>query len=88
MNNFDIPGGSVVSHDGTSVERTRYTAIANLTDAHDIVRWMHDPTPRLVDLATTDLTTAPRQVPMPSGSWLELQVWSGPSSHDVRSPTR
>ena len=73
INNFDIPGGSVVSHDGTSVEHTRYTTIANLTDGHYIVRWMHDPTPRLVDLSKTDFTTGPRQVPMPNGSWLELQ---------------
>ena len=74
MNNFDIPGGSVVSADGTSLEHTRYTVVANLTDPRYIVRWMHDPTPRLIDLATTDFTRGPRQAPKPSGTWLEMHV--------------
>lgn len=74
MNNFDIPGGSVVSADGTSVEHTRYTVIANLHDSHYIVQWMHDPTPRLIDLNTTDFDTGPRQTPLPNGNWLPMSI--------------
>lgn len=74
INNFDIPHGTVVSTDGTAVEHTRYTTIANLTDGHYIVRYSSDPTPRLVDLGRTDFTGEPRQVSMPGGTWLALEV--------------
>lgn len=74
MNNFDIPPGSVVEGEAATPEYTRYTVLANLTDGHYIVRYMADPTPRLVDLTKTDFTTGPRQIDMPSDSWHDIEV--------------
>jgi len=74
MNNFDIPEGSVRTSDGSSVERTYWTSVSNLRDLHYVIRSFEDPTPRLIDLASTDFSAGARQVPLPTDGFVEMSL--------------
>ena len=75
MNNFDIPMGSVRSQDGSAVEHTQFTSIANLGDLRYIIRTEENPTPHRIDLSGVDLSTGPlRQLDMPTGGFADLSI--------------
>jgi len=76
INNFDLPRGFVRDGDGGAVEdATLWTTIANLTDRRYIVRGIDDPTPLAIDLAATAFDgAAPRQVPIPTGTFAALAI--------------
>ena len=75
MNNFDIPKGSVVTTDGSSIEHTQFTSISNLRDLHYVVRTEQNFTPYRIDVKAVDLSPGPvRQLDFPSGDFAELTI--------------
>jgi choloylglycine hydrolase len=78
LNNFDIPVGMMTGVGATGIEQddqTKWSSIASLTAARYIVRTQDDPTPVVVDLATTDFTgPAPRQLDLAPGTFRPVTV--------------
>jgi choloylglycine hydrolase len=78
INNFDIPVGMMSGIAATGVEQddqTKWSSIASLTAGRYIVRTQDDPTPVVVDLATTDFSgSAPRQLDLVAGGFRAVSV--------------
>ena len=70
LNAFDIPAGLITEEfkPGQVVpEVTTWVTVCNLTDHRYAYRTIGDPTPYVVDLATTDFTTG-RRTPIPGAA--------------------
>jgi penicillin V acylase-like amidase (Ntn superfamily) len=76
LNNFDIPFGLIRADDSPEGDdHTLWSTISNLTDRQYAIRGYDNPTPQVVDLASTDFTPGePRQVPLSSGSFAALTL--------------
>ncbi|MDH6422740.1 linear amide C-N hydrolase [Aurantimicrobium minutum] len=78
LNNFDIPDGVMAGTGSTGLpqnDRTTWSSISSLSAGRYIIRVESNPTPYVVDLTSTDFTSgAPRQIPVPAGSFVTLTV--------------
>lgn len=76
VNNFDIPDGAMRGTGSTGLsqnDRTTWSSVSSLSAKRYIVRVESNPTPVVIDFATTDLTPgAPRQVSLASGTFAPL----------------
>lgn len=78
LNNFDIPDGVMAGTGATGLpqnDRTTWSSISSLSAGRYIIRVENNPSPYVVDLASTDFSGgSPRQVSVPSGTFIELKV--------------
>jgi choloylglycine hydrolase len=78
LNNFDIPVGMMTGVGATGLEQddqTKWSSIASLSASRYIVRTQDDPTPVVVDLASTDFTgDAPRQLELQPGDFRPVTI--------------
>lgn len=78
LNNFDIPVGMMTGVAATGDEQddqTKWSSIASLSALRYVVRTQDDPTPVVVDLATTDFTgDAARQRELLPGGFAPVSV--------------
>jgi choloylglycine hydrolase len=76
LNNFDIPFGMIRADEHPEGDdHTLWSTISNLTDRRYAIRGYDNPTPQVIDLASTDFTPGePRQVPLSAGGFAALAV--------------
>ena len=78
LNNFDIPDGVMAGTGATGLpqnDRTTWSTISSLNTGRYIVRVESNPSPFVVDLTATNFSEGePRQVRIPSGTFLPLEV--------------
>jgi len=78
LNNFDIPVGLMTGVGPGGLEQddqTKWSSIASLTAGRYVVRTQDDPTPVVVDLATTDFSGGePRQRELTAGGFRAVSV--------------
>lgn len=78
LNNFDIPDGVMAGTGATGLpqnDRTTWSTISSLNAGRYIIRVESNPAPYVVDLTQTDFSGGDaRQTPVPSGTFLPLEV--------------
>jgi choloylglycine hydrolase len=76
LNNFDIPLGFIRADEHPEGDdHTLWSTISNLTDRWYAIRGYDNPSPQVIDLASTDFTQGdPRQVPLSAGTFAALAV--------------
>jgi len=76
LNNFDIPFGLVREDDRpANDDHTLWSTVSNLTDLRYAIRGYDNPVPQVVDVAAVDFdSSAPREVPLPAGTFAPLRV--------------